>query len=159
MPLPIKRRPVPLRSSQQGFTLIELLFVVATATIILALSAPALRAAIDGQRLIAAADDISSTLAEARREAIRTSRQSTVAIDAVARTVTYSAFSDAAGTLVQRRFVGLPNGVTLVAVPATVIFDPLGRPTAVLALIALTSAATGRVLTVRVLPTGRIEVL
>lgn len=160
MPLPIHRRPVPRLASERGFTLIELLFVAAIAAIILSLAAPTIRAAVDGQRLIAAADNISNTLAEARREAIRTSRQSTVALDAPSRSVTFSAFSDAAGTLEQRRFVGMPDGVTWGAgAPATVVFDPLGRPTTLPVEIALTSAATGRVITVRVLATGRIEVL
>ena len=148
-------------ASERGVTLVELLFVAAVAVILLSLSAPTMKAAFDGQRLIAAADGISTTLAEARREAIRASRQSTVTINDAARTVTFDAFSDAAGTQQARRFLALPEGVDFSgeAVPATVIFDPLGRPTALPVNIPLVSTASGRILTVRVLATGRIEVL
>lgn len=146
--------------SERGVSLIDLVFVVAVGAILLAFSAPALKGAFDGQRLIAAADGISSTMAEARREAIRSSRQTTVALDPAARTVTLNAFSDAAGTQALRRLVALPQGVNFVgATPAAVAFDPLGRPTALPVDIALVSTASGRVLTVRVLATGRIEVL
>lgn len=146
--------------SERGVSLIDLIFVVAVGAILLAFAAPALKGAFDGQRLIAAADGISSTMAEARREAIRSSRQTTVAIDAAARTVTLNAFSDAAGTQQLRRLIALPQGVNFAgAIPATVDFDPLGRPTAVPVAIPLVSTASGRVLTVRVLATGRIEVL
>lgn len=148
-------------ASERGVTLIELLFVAAIAVILLGLSAPTMKAAFDGQRLIAAADGISTTLAEARREAIRASRQSTVTINDAARTITFDAFSDAAGTQQARRFIALPEGVDFSgeAVPATVVFDPLGRPTALPVNIPLVSTASGRILTVRVLATGRIEVV
>jgi len=141
-------------------SLIDLVFVMAVGTILLALAAPSLKAAFDSQRLIAAADGLSSTLAQARREALRTSRQTTVVIDAAGRTITLNGFSDAAGTLVQLRFEALPQGVAFNgAAPAAVVFDPLGRPTVLPVNIPLMSTASGRILTVRVLATGRIEVL
>lgn len=156
----VKGRVGSRLGSERGVSLIDLVFVVAVGAILLAFSAPALKSAFDGQRLIAAADGISSTMAEARREAIRSSRQTTVALDAAARTVTLNAFSDAAGTQELRRLIALPQGVNFAgAIPAAVAFDPLGRPTALPVDIALVSTASGRVLTVRVLATGRIEVL
>lgn len=147
-------------ASERGVSLIDLVFVVAVGAILLAFAAPALKTAFDGQRLIGAADGLSNTLAQARREALRTSRQTTVALDPAERTITLNGFSDAAGTLVQLRFEALPRGIAFNgAVPAAVVFDPLGRPTALPVIIPLVATASGRVLTVRVLATGRVEVL
>lgn len=146
--------------STRGISLIDLIFVLAVGTILLAMAAPSLKGAFDGQRLIAAADGLSSTLAQGRREALRTSRQTTVVLNPAARTVTLNGFSDAAGTLVQLRLEALPGGVAFNGpVPAAVVFDPLGRPTVLPVTIPLVSTASGRVMTVRVLATGRIEVL
>lgn len=153
--------PVRRSRSRQGFSLIDLVFVCAIGSTLLAIAAPALKGAFDGQRLISAADGISSTLAEARREAIRASRQTNVAIDVATRVTRLNTFSDAAGTLVLRRSLTLPAGVAFAGpdVPAAVVFDPLGRPTVQPVAIRLISTASGRTLTVRVLTTGRIEVL
>jgi Tfp pilus assembly protein FimT len=148
-------------SSAQGFSITELLLVCAIAAVLTALAAPALRGALDSQRLRSASDGLSTLLLEARRDAIRSNRANTVALDLDARSIAVDGVINGAGTLVPRRFVVLPAGVDFDGNdnPPAVTFDPLGRPTLLPATFRLVSIQSGQVRIVQVLATGRIQVL
>ena len=158
------RRRVDVHSilcSTRGVSILEVVFVCAIAAILLSIAAPALRGALDAQRLQSASDGLSTVLLEARRDAIRSNRLNTVALDLGARSIALDAVINGAGTVVPHRFMVLPDGVAFDGEdnPAAVTFDPLGRPTVLPATFRLVCLQSGRVRIVQVLATGRVQVL
>jgi Tfp pilus assembly protein FimT len=147
-------------ASTRGFTLIDVVFVCAVAMLLLTFASPVLRTAIDNQRLQVASTSLSTLLNEARRHAIRSNQLNTVTLDVAAGSIAVDGVSGAAGTVVQQRFVVLPDNVIFDGAnnPAALTFDALGRPTVLPATFRLASRLSGRVRIVQVLATGRVQV-
>lgn len=113
-PIPRPRPGGSLRvSRQRGFTLVELLIVVTVLAVVLTLAVPGLFAYNERRRLEGTAEQAAVLLRKARYDAIRRSRQVTVALDSTAGAV----FLDRDGdrTLdpeeVRAGVVRLPRGV------------------------------------------------
>lgn len=137
-----------------------MVFVCAVGVLLIAIAVPPLRSALDVQRLQSSGDSLSTVLLEARRDAIRSNRPNTVDIDVNERAVVARGVTDAAGTLTDRRLLVLPNGVAFDGAdnPASITFDPLGRPAVLPATWRLVSTTSGQVRVVQVLSTGRVQV-
>jgi len=150
---------VPRRSAH-GFSLIELLLVLAVTATLMAIGTPVLRSAMIEARLRAAANDVGNALAEARREAFRTSETARVEVDPADGRISVFARDTAANAVVERRRFFLPRGVAFNNVGAVTnyTFDTLGRPAVLPMTVQVRSLATGVIRTVTVLGTGRVNV-
>lgn len=151
---------IAVRRSAQGFSLIELLVVMAVATILMAVGTPVLRGALVETRLRGAANDLGNALAEARREAFRTSEVARVEVNPADGRISVFARNTATNAMVELRRMYLPAGVGFVNVGAvtTYNFDTLGRPAVLPMTVQVRSAATGVTRTVTVLGSGRVNV-
>lgn len=148
-------------ATHRGFSLIELVFVLAVGTILLAAATPLVRGAIREHHIEAGGTSVANALREARREALRTSARIRVEAEPATGRVSVFAFSDAAGSVVEKRRLYLPDTVVFTnpaSGTATLTFDPMGRPTALPMTVQIRSETTGETRTITVLSTGRVNV-
>ena len=145
------------RRSRKGFSLVELLVVLAVGTVLLAIGTPILRGAMANQRLRAGASNLGNALAEARREAFRTSTTARVEVNPADGRISVFAWSSNANAEVEIKRYYLPEGVqfTNLTGPTSYTFDTLGRPAALPMTIQLGFTASVSLRTVQVLGTGR----
>jgi prepilin-type N-terminal cleavage/methylation domain-containing protein len=151
---------IPSRASHRGFSLVELLFVLAIGATLMAVGTPILRGALGEQRLRTGATNVGNALAEARREAVRTSETARVDVDpATGRISVFSRDVTTNGWVERRRF-HLPRGVAFVGLltPVSFAFDTLGRPAALPMTVQLRLVQTGVVRSVTVLGSGRVNI-
>lgn len=148
------------RRSTRGFSLTELLLVLAVGATLMAIGTPILRSAMVEARLRGAANDLGNALAEARREAFRTSEIARVEVNPADGRISVFARDTATNTIVERRRFFLPPGVAFnnVAAVTNYNFDTLGRPAVLPLTVQVRSVVTGVVRTVTVLGTGRVNV-
>lgn len=147
------------RRSHRGFSIVELLLVLAVGTTLMAVGTPVLRGALATQRLRAGAAALGNAVAEARREAVRTSAPARVEVDPVDGRISVFATDTALvpNAEVERRRYYLPGGVQFngLAGVASYLFDTLGRPAALPMSIQIGLGDTGDIRTISVLGTGR----
>lgn len=132
---------------------------MAVAATLLAAGTPVLRRALAEQQLRAGSTDVGNALAEARREAFRSSTTARVEVDPADGRISVIATD---GTLapareVERKRYYLPEGIQFTNVNrvTSFTFDALGRPAALPMHIQVGIANTSTVRTVSVLGTGQ----
>lgn len=115
-------------SGESGFSLVEILVVVAVVTIVAAITIPGVMGHLRVYRLDTAVSIISNKVREARMDAIKRNRVSTLRLDLAARTAQIRS-TDNAGLEIDVGFPQrLPQNVILNAVgTVNISFDSLGR--------------------------------
>ncbi len=119
-----------MRRASRGFTLIEMLVTLTVLAILMGIGVPSFRSFVAGQRVKTVSNDLMTALMQARSEAVKRNANVTIA-PFVANTWTSGwTLKDSASTpntLLTQQAV---EGVTITKGPATVIYQPSGRPTA-----------------------------
>jgi prepilin-type N-terminal cleavage/methylation domain-containing protein len=147
------------RRSERGFSITELLVVVAVMAVLMAVGTPALRGAMNEQRLTAGAFELVGSMSEARRQAVRVGEGTRVEVDpADGRISVFAVDRNQNEQEVRRTY--LPPGVVFdtLMIITNYEFDSLGRPESLPMAIGLRSSSTGALRTVAVLGSGRINV-
>jgi prepilin-type N-terminal cleavage/methylation domain-containing protein len=148
------------RASNRGLTLTELLFVLAIGATLLAVGTPVLRGALGEQRLQSGAVDISSAMAEARRQAVRSNADTRVEVDPADGRISVFARNTATNFWEERRRVYLPDRIVFneLLIITNYGFDSLGRPATLPMSITIRAVQTGETRTVTVLGSGQINI-
>ena len=151
---------IALRKSNRGFSVTELVLVLAVTATLAAVGTPVLRAALSEQRLQAAAFDLSNSMAEARRQAVRSNVQTRVEVDPADGRISVFAVDLTTNVEVERRRAYLPSGLVFdgLLIITNYGFDSLGRPASLPMSLAIRSVNTGETRTVTVLGSGRISI-
>lgn len=148
------------RRALSGFSVIELLVVLAIGAVLMAIGTPVLRGALGEQRLTAGAAELASSVAEARRQAVRVGETTRVEVDPADGRISVFAANPQTGGEREARRTYLPPEIIFdtLQIITNYSFDSLGRPASLPMVIGVRSRVTGRVRTVTILGSGRISI-
>jgi type IV fimbrial biogenesis protein FimT len=111
---------------QRGFSLIELMVTLTVAVIMLAIGVPSFNSFTASQKVKAASQDLMSSLALARSEAVKRNGDVTVAPDTADAWAGGWTVKWGTTTLLHHQAV---SGVTITKAASTIVYKPTGRPT------------------------------